>query len=145
MPMNPIPIQWKPCEPPLAPCAVAARGENALRLANRVLDSHDEQLGRWRGVVGENLLILLGERDELPWTDGAFYLGRDERAPALLLPTTQSVSVALDLFGRALKLQFAQAAPPFAVFADGTTVSLANARPISRAVLQIWLTESSTR
>ncbi len=134
-----IPIVWKDREPPLQACAVVARGEIAHRLAHRVLEASDEQLARWRGVANDELLVLLGERDELPWTDGATYLGRDEQAPSLLLPTTKTVTVPVALFERALLLQLAGHMPPLAVFTEGQVVSLVGARPISREVLSYWL------
>ena len=137
--MTTIPILWKNREPPLSACAVVAHGEIARRLAHRVLESSDEQLARWRGVANNELLILLGECDELPWTNGALYLGRDEHAPSLLLPTTQTVQVPIDLFERALLTHLSGHAPPFAVFEAGQVVSLAGARPISREVLERWL------
>ena len=132
-------IRWQTREPPLQACAVVARGEIARQLAHRVLEASDEQLARWRGVANDELLILLGERDELPWADGAMYLGRDEHAPSLLLPTTRTVQVPVALFERALLIQMAEHAPPFAVFAEAQVISLAGARPISREVLSRWL------
>jgi MoxR-vWA-beta-propeller ternary system domain bpX5 len=73
-----IPVDWRPRAVPLPVVAVAARGEPALRLVERATP-------RFRGIGGPGWLVLLG--DELPWVDGAVYLGRDPDAPRLLLPT----------------------------------------------------------
>jgi hypothetical protein len=86
-------------------------------------------------------LLILGQADGLPWTDGAIYLGRDSAAPNLLLPTVLTPTVPLGLVERMLVSRFAQAEPPIAVVPQsGLVASVAGARVISRPVLAAWLT-----
>ena len=133
--------RWILREPPLSPVAVACRGESAQRLAHRVLELDDETLQKLGGVTTHDCIVLLGESDDLPWVDGAIYFGRDQLAPSLLLPTTQTLDVPLDIFERAIATSSTRSniQAPFAVFADGTVISLFNARPISREVLRGWM------
>jgi hypothetical protein len=108
-------ISWQTRCLPLTACAVAARGEAARELARRTLARDDEELAKLNGVAGEGLLILFSEANVLPWADGALYLGRDEQAPSLLLPTTIAPDMPLALFERALRVRFAQLPLPLAV------------------------------
>src|SRR5262249_18847627 len=78
-------LSWGPRAVPLAPCAVYAEGEAARALVRRLLARTDEELARLRGVAAASLVLILGE--DLPWVDGARYLGADPLALALLLPT----------------------------------------------------------
>ncbi|HKV06746.1 MAG TPA: hypothetical protein VJ725_01325, partial [Thermoanaerobaculia bacterium] len=100
-------------------------------------------LARLEGVAGEDLLVLLGPAADLPWADGTVYLGRDPEAPSLLLPTTREPSVPLPLLEQALIARARRVpgvAPPLAVFPDPPFVaSTAEARPVTRVMLMIWL------
>jgi hypothetical protein len=123
----------------LAPLAVAASGEPAMALAGRLLTLDDASLARLKGVAGERLLIVLGEEELLAWVDGVTYLGRDEAAPSLLLPTALEPDVPAALFERAL-LKHLQRAAPIAVLPGAQLLtSVAAARAISRQTLSDWL------
>ncbi|HSK79259.1 MAG TPA: hypothetical protein VLQ45_22595 [Thermoanaerobaculia bacterium] len=138
-----IPVVWRPRTRPLLPVGAAARGRAARLLAERLLARSDEELARLEGVAGEDLLVVLGPPAELPWADGAVYLGRDPEAPSLLLPTTREPSVPLPLLEQALiarALRVPGVAPPLAVFPDPPLLaSTQKARPITRVMLMIWL------
>lgn len=145
-----ISVAWHPRPSPLEACAVAASGVAARTLALRCLARDDEQLAALRGVsVGRDGLILLGDFGVLPWADGALYLGRDDQAPSLLLPTTLQPDAPLALFERTLLHQLQTApqpdnanaqTPPLAVWpSQNAVVSLSQARPLDRARLQTWL------
>jgi MoxR-vWA-beta-propeller ternary system domain bpX5 len=135
-----ITIDWEPRAEPLAPVAVAALGPAAQLLARRVLAGEDEALVRLRGVAGDRVLVLLGEAEALPWADGAVYLGQEASAPGLLVPTTRAPAVPLPLFEQALRRRFGDLAPPLAVLvADVVVLSVAEARPVARDLLQAWL------
>ncbi|HKH45413.1 MAG TPA: hypothetical protein VKM72_12175 [Thermoanaerobaculia bacterium] len=135
-----ISVVWRPRAAPLDPVGVAARGEAARALARRLLARGDEILVRLTGAAAPDLLIVLGASADLPWVDGAVYLGKDAAAPSLLLPTTREPSVPLPLVERA----FARAAgspPPLAILLDPPLLtSLEAARPILRSTLERWLT-----
>lgn len=133
-----VAVRWIAREPPLAPVGVAGFGAVAVALRERLLRASDEALSALRGVAGEGVLVVTGEAAALPWVEGARWLGRDLAAPSLLLPTSERPSVDVGLFERAL-LREERDAAPIAVFArDGaiTVISLAEARPVSREVLQ---------
>ena len=99
------------------------------RLARRCLARGVQGLA---GVAGEGVLILLGT--DLPWADGAVYLGRDPRAPGLLLPTLLSPDVPLDLLERAVARRMLL--PVAWLPAPTALVSLASAGPVDPARLE---------
>ncbi len=131
-----IRVAWHSRAEGLDPLAVSARGECALRLAERLLHETDDRLAGLSGVAGPSLIVLLANEAELPWVDGVQYLGRDREAPSLLLPTTRVPNVPLALFERAVL----RGCPgsPLAVGEDWSA-SVADARPIVRARLEAWL------
>jgi MoxR-vWA-beta-propeller ternary system protein len=140
-----LPVSWRPRPVPLDPVGVAARGEAARRLAQRLLARGDEALARLSGVAGPDLIVLLGEASALPWVEGAAYLGRDAHAPSLLLPTNREPGVPLPLLERALLARAArlQTEPPLAVLLDPPLLASAlEARPLVRSRLQAWLEEA---
>ncbi|HKV12615.1 MAG TPA: hypothetical protein VJ725_31005, partial [Thermoanaerobaculia bacterium] len=138
-----IPVVWSPRARPLPPVGAVARGRAARLLGERLLARSDEDLARLEGVAGEDLLIVLGPAAELPWTDGAVYVGRDPEAPSLLLPTTREPSVPLPLLEQALIARAQRVpgvSPPLVVFPDPPLVaSTLEARPVTRVMLMIWL------
>jgi hypothetical protein len=134
--MNAVEVAWRVRDEPLEPCAVVARGAAAIGLATRLLECDDERLASLRGVAGPSILVLLGEANTLPWVDGVEYLGRDTRAPSLLLPVTRAPSIALQLFERAVLAQSGKPAP--VAVTPGVIASVAAARPIARERLAAW-------
>jgi len=81
---------------PLDPVCAVGIGAVGRALAMRVRArlSHDGE--RVSGVVAGDIVLLMGETARLPWVDGVLYLGRDPRAPRLLLPTQLRPSVPID-------------------------------------------------
>ncbi len=136
-------IRWVPRSEPLAPCACVARGAAALALGRALLEWDAARLARIKACAGDGLLLLLGEGPELPWLDGIIYLGRDEAAPHLLLPTSRKPDVPVDLFGRALAGQIAEAKAGGAVLPDDISdgllwIPIWAAGPIERESLEAW-------
>lgn len=139
-----VPIAWRPRSTPLEPVGMAARGEAARALARRLLARSDAELAKLTGVAGQDLVVLLGDSALLPWVEGASYLGRDARAPALLLPTNREPTVPLPLVERALIARAGrlQAEPPIAVLLDPPLLaSVLEARPLVRRRLNLLLQE----
>ena len=137
--MNPprVDIQWRPRNASLQACAAAARGKVAKRLVQRLLRRDDAELARLHGVAAENLLVVTGGQDELPWVDGVAYLGRAPGARDLLVPTTLAPTVPESLLARAVA--HARIQPPVAILVDHQTlVTLAPALPLTRALLEHW-------
>jgi hypothetical protein len=99
-----ISVTWSRREPPLVPVAVVAAtatgtGNSPSRaLARATID----RLGtgtELRVVEGEGWIVVLGALADLPWVDGAIYLGWDG---GLLVPTTLQPSVPAALLRSAL-------------------------------------------
>jgi hypothetical protein len=136
-----IGVRWTPRDPALAPVAVAAVGDRARALARRLLrDDLPLPLDRLRGAATDEALVVLGEAADLPWVDGAVYLGKDLKAGSLLVPTTMVPSVPLDALERALLGRFADVAAPVVVLpAPGLVFSAAPALPLSRDRIALWL------
>ena len=124
------------------PAAVVASGVIAKDLARKLLASDHAKWGSWKGVATSDAIVLLGEAESLPWVDGVSYLGSDERAPHLLLPTSREPNVPSDLLQQAL-IEQSPFPPPLAFIETGNiVVSLSQARELSRDVLRSWLTGS---
>ncbi|MEW1909329.1 hypothetical protein AB0442_12850 [Kitasatospora sp. NPDC085895] len=77
-------LRWERREPPLPPAAVLALCDAvpALAAATRARLLAGVRLGT---LADAGALLVLGAADDLPWADGARYLGRDGE---LLVPTT---------------------------------------------------------
>jgi hypothetical protein len=131
-----VPVAWRARHVPLAPAAVAALGAPAHRLVARLLASDDATLARLRGVCRRGssaLVVVLGEPGDLPWSPGVLYLGRDRRAPGLLVPTVLEPDVPLELVERATVRRVHEAASPFAILPEAATiVPCGRALPLDR-------------
>lgn len=133
-------VSFVPRRLPLSPVAAAGIGPVARALGARLLELETAHLQRLRGVAGENLLVLLGEAESLPWVDGIAYLGRDPEAPRLLLPTALAPDVPAPLFEKALFQRVRAQTGPLAVLASPRRiVPVSSALPIHRASLERWL------
>lgn len=125
------------------PAAVVAFGDVAKDLARKLLASDDAKWPSLKGVATSDGIVLLGEAVSLPWVDGVSYLGSDERAPHLLLPTNREPNLPLDLLQQAL-IERSPFPPPLALIeTKNTVVSLAQARGLSRDLLRSWLSSST--
>jgi hypothetical protein len=133
-----IPVAFRPRAEPLAPLAAAARGPAALALAARLLARDDAALEALHGVSGPGLLVVVGDRERLPWVDGVVYLGRDPAAPSLLLPTALEPDVPAPLLERAVLARGRLAAPIALLIDPPALVAAGGARPIRRAELSAW-------
>ncbi len=123
-----VPFAWRIREEPLEATAAAALGPAVRGFVTRLLAREDEALARLRGVVANRgtAVVVLGETRELPWFDGVRYLGRDARAPSLLVPTLLEPDVPIELVERALLRRTRDAAP-----ASLRSRERANERPAS--------------
>lgn len=97
--MSRVTLSWSPQEPPRRPAAVLGREGSACRLALAVHQRGADAAGL-RVAAAPGLLLVVGDEADLPWADGATYLGREE---GVLLPTTLAPSVPPDLLRQALR------------------------------------------
>ena len=133
-----IRIDWLPRVTPLTARGVAGSGAVARALAHRLTAFDDAALGALVAVASAELLIVLGDASTLPWVDGVSYLGRDDAAPGLLLPTTVAPSVPPAVLEAAVRAMIAR--PPVAVLAaPARLVACGLARAVDRARLTAWL------
>jgi len=135
-----LPVTFGPRASPLAPSAAAARGPAAVALARLLAARGDAALARLAGVSGPGLLLVIGAAADLPWVDGIVYLGKDPRAPSLLLPSALEPDVPASLFERAVLSRAAGVDAPNAVLVDPPALAGGGAaRPIRRAELLAFL------
>lgn len=87
--MADAPLRWRERAAPLPPRAAVGLGPVAAALLGRLRRATPDELRGVEGAASEGALVVLGEASLLPWVDGVVYLGRDPRAPSLLLPTAQ--------------------------------------------------------
>jgi len=136
---NSIEIRWRFRETPRIAAAVVGFGDAAKDLARKLLASVDSKWTSLKGVATPDGIVLLGEAECLPWVDGVSYLGADERAPHLLLPTNREPNVPTDLLELAL-IERSPFPPPLALLETrNAVVSLAQAREFSQDLLRSWL------
>ncbi|MDQ1428338.1 MAG: hypothetical protein QOK39_1814 [Acidimicrobiaceae bacterium] len=89
-------IAWQPTEPPLRPVAVAGHGTVGDRLAARA-----GQEERWVLVRFAAWSVVVG--DDLPWVDGATYLGQLPGAAEVLVPVHRGPRLHPDLVVKAVR------------------------------------------
>jgi hypothetical protein len=70
-----------------------------------------------RAGAGADLLVVAGPEHQLPWVDGIAFLGVDDGAPRLRLPTALAPSLPPDLLERLLVGR--SGTGPVAVLPDG--------------------------
>ncbi|MFD5081384.1 hypothetical protein ACFWOG_01950 [Kitasatospora sp. NPDC058406] len=97
-------LGWERREPPLTAAAVLATDEAVPALAAATRDRIAD--GARLGVLADDTaLLVLGAEDDLPWADGARYLGHDG---GLLVPTTARPVPAAVLWRTALGAEAGQ-------------------------------------
>jgi hypothetical protein len=95
-----VKIEWRTAQPPLPPVAVVAGGQLAEILTAKVSGREDIALTRfadWSVVEGP----------DLPWVDGAVYLGAVPGAADVLVPVHRLPDVHADLARRAARAMLA--------------------------------------
>jgi hypothetical protein len=136
-----IPLVWSARSVPLPAQAVVGRGAAGRALARRLLAGPATDIGQVRACAGAGVLVVIGAEASLPWVEGAFYLGHDAGAPALLLPTNRTPGVPADLLAEALARRLGRG--PWAAFPDDAgalvAVAVGAAGPVARAALEGWL------
>jgi hypothetical protein len=131
------PVAFRARPRPLTPIALYAEGAVARRVLERLAHERRERLGALQCVATRRCVVLLGPEPELPWADGVIYLGRDARAPLLLVPTYYEPDVPYDVLERRV---VAAGHTPIAVLPHARQlIPLGNARAVERDALLAWL------
>lgn len=92
----------------LEPRAAVAWGEVALRLWQRLEHLPATQRKRLQATAARDVLIILGEAEDLPWVDGVEYAAPEAQAAGLWLPTLWEPDVGGELLLQALTARFAR-------------------------------------
>lgn len=124
---------------PLQPCVVMAQGVIAHRLAERMVALDEQVLARLRVIATHGRIFVLGNELDLPWVNGVTYLGIDDAAPTLRLPTTLAPSVASDIFERAIQLRVGHQYTVAVCTEPPRIISLHGACAWPRATWSAWL------
>jgi len=103
------PVRWRRRSIPLRPSAVWVPRDRVPAQAW----ARDARLPRWRAVALPDGLVVLGS--ELPWAEGATWLGADPDAPTLLLPTRLEPDHPVDLVASAIERAVPHGRPPVVV------------------------------
>lgn len=98
--MTQLQVGWTTRASPLRPAAVVALGPIVEGLARSTLRGFDAGATSLVVAADDSCLLVLGEADELPWADGAFYLGWDA---GVLMPTLVQPDLPADLFAATIK------------------------------------------
>lgn len=108
-------VAWEHADPPLPAVAVAAHGTAAEVLAAKT------SRASWKVHLFEDWIVIGG--DDLPWVDGAIYLGRLPGTARVLVPVHRQPRLHPDLVER-LVARFRGAAHAAALIpgSDGVTV-----------------------
>lgn len=137
-----IPVRWTPRSAPLPARAVVASGAAAKALGRRLAELGDESLRVLAAVAGDGLLVVLGDESALPWIDGVTYLGRDESAPDLLLPTALTPTVPAAVLEAAIRSLVPRSAPVAVLPSPPRLINCGAARAIDRDRLRAWIDAS---
>ena len=134
-----IPVRWTPRDTPLPARAVVASAAAAKALGRRQAALDDAALRSLAAVAGDGVIVVLGEAAALPWVDGVVYLGRDESAPDLLLPTALAPTVPVAVLEVAIRKLVRRASPVAVLPSPARLIACGSARTIDRALLATWL------
>lgn len=126
-------IKWQNRLDSLQPLALIAFDKAAIRLKEKLLSFDDEKLSSFQGVFAQNLLFIIGDSKILPWINGGIYLGKDQNAPTIFLPTNLRPTIPIDLFEKVLLGKFAKQRP-FAVVKN-QIIPIGKTLPISKQIL----------
>ncbi len=98
-----MPWRWRAETGVPAAMGVVGHGEVARALhAKAVAATHADAAPPWQITAHQDLLVLTGKADTLPWVDGARYIAPRPEAPTLWLPTLARPDIALDLLAAAI-------------------------------------------
>ena len=134
-----VKLEWQPREAPLLPVAVAGQGDTSRRLARRLLQLDDETLSQLEGVAGNNLIVVRGPAELLPWVEGVQYLGTSSSSSLVLWPTTYCPTLPEPLVAAALSAKAEQPGMLAVLLQPLVLAPMRDARAISRAILAAWL------
>lgn len=97
---------WQTQEEAPLPAAAVAWQSAAQTLHAHLLALPEARQAALRMIASQDVLIVLGKNEDLPWFDGIAYAAPSRNEPELWLPTTRVPSVPQDLLYQALLGRF---------------------------------------
>ena len=129
-----VEIRWAPRPNPLRPAAVLGRGAVAQALAG-VLAERVSGGADFDVHAGDGWVLALGDEGDLPWVDGATWLGREG---SLLIPTTLEPLPDIALVSRAVARRVGQPGAWIVLLPDRLLVGVrSTGRPDVRRLREI--------
>jgi hypothetical protein len=115
-------MKLRPRAVPLVAHALIARGDAALALARKLREGAPAGLRgvRWAGAIA----LFVDTPEQLPWIDGAEWLGREPLAPSLFVPTRLEVTPHPQLVHAALARKLGADHFPLAIVPAGARVEI---------------------
>ena len=133
-----VPLAWRPRGTPIVASAVCAEGDPSVALARCLVTW--PHLDRLVGIAGRRLICVQGDEEMLPTVDGTRRLGWSEDRQ-LLLPVEVEPELDAAQVTAAVKRRYPTARGPLVLLGPSSRcLSLAQARDISIAALERWLT-----
>jgi hypothetical protein len=125
--VEPIRPEWRDRDVPLAAAAVIGHGPAGVALARSARER--VRAGTPLGVAsGHEFVVVVGDESDLPWSDGAVYLGWEA---TVLVPTTREPVPRTALIAAAARR--AAGAHDLVIVLPGLVLHTANPRPVTRA------------
>lgn len=141
---NDFPVNWKSRRKPLDAIAVAGRGVTKLIIMERLRRRAPSDLIGLHLITFNDYFVILGDPCNLPWATGAIYMGRDPKAPNLLLPTMLEPTLSTNVLERVLSNYSGYTATAIAVFARPLYIMpIVDARPLTEEPSIKWIYSKS--
>jgi hypothetical protein len=116
------------------PQGVIGLGEVARRLLAAIASRPQSDRQTLMATANDDLLVLTGATDALPWIDGAGFIAPRPEAQALWMPTAQRPDLPLDLLEQAIRRHHSQS-PLLLLPAPARLVPLTRLLPLDEGLL----------
>lgn len=137
--MSDVVLEWCRREPPLTIAAVMGSGRIAASIAQGLMQRALPQGIAVAVHVDHQVVVAVGQSDQLPWVGGASWLGHDG---PLLCPTTVRPTLPVDLVERAVRRR-GTGVGPVIVTPDSAFVCQHPLVPVTSLDLALLATELS--
>jgi hypothetical protein len=99
---------WHSRKAPLEPSGMLITSDIRVSAVKILLALGTERLSLLRGSFDEHVIVLLGEKVQLPWIPGCVYVGKEDCAPNLYIPTSLKPNLPLDWLEHAIHRKYGQ-------------------------------------
>ena len=124
---------WSKCPEPMEAKGAAAWGNDVPTLLDH-LEQKLETETNLKVCAHPRGLVVMGDKDDLPWAPGITYIAPTAEAPTLWLPIHQKPDIPLDLLNRALVQRYER--QPLLIWPDpACIVALNHTYSLSKKIL----------